>query len=104
MAAGHHRRLRWNLALTAREDVAELVDLDGAARLFHPAHEEIATDLVEIREGDAADATLLGAADLAQLHQARPQAVGIDAQVCISGRHGSLHRAKWTRAHNSKCR
>ena len=42
MRAGHHRRLGRIAALAAGEDVAELVDLDGAARRLGPAHEEVA--------------------------------------------------------------
>ena len=90
MRAGHHRRLGRIAALAAGEDVAELVDLDGAARRLGPAHEEIAALAVEIGERDAADAALLRAADLGQLHQARPQAVGVDLQVgAVGGFHSS---------------
>jgi hypothetical protein len=88
MRAGHHRRLGGIAALAAGEDVAHLIDLDGAARRLGPAHEEIAALAVEIGECDSADAALLRAADLGQLHQARPQAVGVDLQV---GAVGGLH-------------
>jgi len=88
MRAGHHRRFRGIAALAAGEDVAELVDLDGTACSLRPAHEEITALAVEIGERDAADAALLRAADLGQLHQARPQAVGVDFQV---GAVGGLH-------------
>ena len=93
MRAGHHRRLRRIAAFAAGEDITQLVDFDGAACLLGPAHEEIAALAVEVGERDAADATLLGPADLAQFHQARPQPVVIDAEIRPEVRRGceSLH-------------
>jgi hypothetical protein len=81
VAAGHHGRKRIVLARAAREDVAHLVDLDGAAGILRPLAEQIARLLVEIGEGQAADAALLGGADFRHLHEAVPQPIGVDAQI-----------------------
>ena len=81
MAAGHHRRERVVLASPAGEDVAHLVDADGAAGLLAPLDEEIARRLVHVGEREAADAALLRRADLRHLHEARPQAIAIHLEV-----------------------
>jgi hypothetical protein len=102
MAAGHDRRLRRVLALAAGKNVAELVDLDRAAGFLGPAHEQVAADLVQVGQRDPAHAAFFRAANLAQLHQARPQAVGIDAEIGFGVLHAALQGTK-AGEHHSKC-
>jgi hypothetical protein len=83
MAADRDRRQRRVGAGPAREDVAETIDLDGAARHLRPVHEQVAHLLVLGRQSEAAQADVTEAADLRRLFETVPQALGIDLQdVC----------------------
>jgi hypothetical protein len=58
----------------AHEDVADLVDGDAQAGFARPAHDQVTALAVELGEGQAAHAALVGAADARQ-RQAVPQAL-----------------------------
>ena len=81
MAAGADRGEIVVAARAAGEDVAHPVDLHGAAGLLAPLDEEVAALLVEVGQGEPADAALGRRADLRHLHQARPEAVTVDLHV-----------------------
>src|SRR5260370_13682490 len=87
MAAGHHRRQARVPAGPAREDIADLVDADGAAGLLAPADEKPARLAVEIARRKPAHPALRGRPDLRQFHQARPQPLAVDLQVPNTCRH-----------------
>ncbi len=81
VAAHHHGREMILGAFAPREHVAHGVDGHGQAGGRAPAGEEVASLLVEVREGQAIAAALGGAADLRHLHQAVPEARSVDAEV-----------------------
>src|SRR5205823_12873272 len=94
VAAGDDRRQVWVAPRAAGKDVADLVNGDAAAGFLAPADKEAARRGVEIAGGEAADATLLGRADLGQLHQARPQALAVYREVAHRRHPISKKRAK----------
>ena len=81
MAAGHDGRQGWVGTGAAREDVAHLIDLDRAAGLACPAHEQVAALAVHVAQGHAADAAARRGADARQGHQRFPQTRAVNPQV-----------------------
>ena len=78
VAARGHRRCVVLATETAREDVADLVDANGAAGLTSPADDLVAALPVQVGEGHATDAAGRCGADGGQFHQAGPEAVAVD--------------------------
>jgi hypothetical protein len=72
MAAGDHRRQIVAPAGAAGEDVAHVVDGDGAARGLAPGDEEVAPGLVLVAERQAAAAAGRSRTDLGHRHEAAP--------------------------------
>ena len=81
VAAGHHRRQCIVAAGPAQEAVANLVDGHRHAGFDRPAADQVAALLVQVGQGQAADAALGRGADLREFHQRVPQPGAIDAQV-----------------------
>ncbi|MCY1392740.1 hypothetical protein D9M68_377580 [compost metagenome] len=78
--AGEHRRQVVFEASAAGEDVAHLVHADLATRFAAPAHEKVATGLVQVRQGLPVATALLGGTDPRHVHEAAPEALAADAQ------------------------
>jgi hypothetical protein len=89
MAADRDGWQRRIAAGAPREDVAETIDLDRAARLLRPVDEQVAHLLVLGRQGQPAQPDVAEAADLGRLLQSVPQPFGIDLED-IRGQSG-LH-------------
>ncbi len=83
--AGHHGCGGGVGALAGGDDVADRVDRDVEPEIPHPADDEVAPVAVGIGEREAGRAVLavgsLDRPDLAERHDARPQAVTVDAQA-----------------------
>ena len=81
MAADRDRRQRRIAAGTPGEDVAHVVERDGAADRFALRHEPGAHLRVELGERQPAQPALRGGADRSRFQHALPETVGIDRQV-----------------------
>ena len=90
MAAGGHRGETGIPSRAPREHVAHLVHGDRAAGLLTPGSEEIAPAPVVVGQREPAAASAGQGADLRHLHDARPQARTVNAQIAGRGRHSSL--------------
>ncbi|MCY1532454.1 hypothetical protein D9M68_677290 [compost metagenome] len=80
VGAGEHRRQAVIEAGAAGEDIAHPVHADGAAGRLAPTDEEVATGLVEVGQGLAVAAALLGGTDPRHVHEAPPEALRVDAE------------------------
>jgi hypothetical protein len=80
MTAGHYRRRIRIFAGALRNNVADLVHPHFALRLLAPGNEQLSRLAIQVGQRKSSDATPRRCADLAHLHDTRPQAIAVAAK------------------------